>query len=118
MVWRRAWETPLAAGLGLTAHLVLMTFIPADWILTLEPGTTSAAFGAGFSIEQIFAALALMTVAVLVTIPVPITISRAWCCALCSAPFILFMSNSLSPGTATSRKKYAGTRFALPTQVG
>jgi multisubunit Na+/H+ antiporter MnhF subunit len=62
MVWRRAWATPLAAGLGLTAHLVLMTFIPADWVLTLEPGTTSAAFGMSFGIEQIFAALALAAV--------------------------------------------------------
>ncbi|HEY1504959.1 MAG TPA: hypothetical protein VGF92_11710 [Stellaceae bacterium] len=62
MVWQRAWETPLAAGLGLTAHLMLMTFIPADWVLTLEPGTTSAAFGMSFGIEQIFAALALAAV--------------------------------------------------------
>lgn len=58
LAWFGAWRRPLFAALGLVAHLVLTTFIPADWILTLSPGSTSAGFGLGFGIEQIGAALA------------------------------------------------------------
>jgi hypothetical protein len=57
--WGGIWRNPLFAGLGLVAHLILMTFIPADWVLTLRPGSTSAGFGFGFGIEQIGAALGL-----------------------------------------------------------
>ncbi|HWB51491.1 MAG TPA: hypothetical protein VG651_20440 [Stellaceae bacterium] len=57
LAWSGVWRRPLSAGLGLVAHLVLMTFIPADWVLTLRPGATSAGFGLGFGIEQIGAAL-------------------------------------------------------------
>lgn len=59
LAWSGVWRRPLSAGLGLVAHLILMTFIPADWVLTLYPGSTSAGFGLGFGIEQIGAALAL-----------------------------------------------------------
>lgn len=57
MAWRRTWTTPLGAGLGLTLHGVLLTFLPADWMLTLAPGSDSAGFGFGFGVEQILAAL-------------------------------------------------------------
>jgi hypothetical protein len=59
LAWGNVWRRPLPAGLGLVAHLILMTFIPADWVLTLRPGSTSAAFGFGFGIEQMGAALGL-----------------------------------------------------------
>jgi hypothetical protein len=58
MAWRNVWKTPLGAGLGLVAHGILLTFVPADWILTLRPGSSSAGVGLGFGIEQMFAALA------------------------------------------------------------
>ena len=58
LAWCGVWRSQLLAGLGLVAHLVLMTFIPAHWVLTLPPGSTSAGFGLGFGIEQIGAALA------------------------------------------------------------
>ena len=58
LAWSEAWRKPLTAGLGLTAHLILMSLLPGDWILTLPPGSTSAGFGLGFGIEQMFAALA------------------------------------------------------------
>jgi uncharacterized membrane protein YidH (DUF202 family) len=58
LAWGNAWAHPRVAALGLVVHLVLMTFIPADWILTIQPHTASAAFGLGFGIEQLFAALA------------------------------------------------------------
>jgi hypothetical protein len=57
LAWGGAWRRPLPAGLGLAAHLALSTFIPADLILTLAPGSVSAGFGMGFGIEQILAAL-------------------------------------------------------------
>jgi hypothetical protein len=59
LAWRGAWRGPLGSGLGLAVHLVLSTFIPADLILTLAPGSISAGFGMGFGIEQILAALGL-----------------------------------------------------------
>ena len=62
LAWCGVWRSQLLAGLGLVAHLVLMTFILADWVLTLPPGSTSAGFGLGFGIEQIGAALALTAV--------------------------------------------------------
>ena len=62
LAWCGVWRSQLLAGLGLVAHLVLMTFIPADWVLTLPPGSTSAGFGLGFGIEQIGAALAFVPV--------------------------------------------------------
>ncbi len=62
LAWCSAWRKELLAGLGLVAHLVLMTFIPADWVLTLPPGSTSAGFGFGYGIEQIGAALAFAAV--------------------------------------------------------
>lgn len=62
LAWCSAWRSELLAGLGLVAHLVLMTFIPADWVLTLPPGSTSAGFGLGFGVEQMGAALAFAAV--------------------------------------------------------
>jgi hypothetical protein len=62
LAWCGLWRSQLLAGFGLAAHLVLMTFIPADWVLTLPPGSTSAGFGLGFGIEQIGAALAFAAV--------------------------------------------------------
>ena len=58
MAWRNVWRTPLGAGLGLVVHGILLTFIPADWILTLRPISSSTGVGLGFGIEQMFAALA------------------------------------------------------------
>lgn len=60
IAWTGAWRRPLTAGLGLVGHLIVMTFIPADWVLTLEPGSVSAGFGLGFGIEQVLAALAFV----------------------------------------------------------
>ena len=65
LAWCGVWRSQLLAGLGLVAHLVLMTFIPADWVLTLPPGSTSAGLGLGFGIEQIGAALAFGAVVAL-----------------------------------------------------
>ena len=59
LAWCGVWRRSFFAGLGLVAHLILMTFIPADWLLTLGPGSTSAGFGLGFGIEQIGAALGM-----------------------------------------------------------
>jgi len=59
LAWTNAWQNQLFAALGLVAHLILMTFLPADWVLTIQPGSASAGFGLGFGIEQMFAALAL-----------------------------------------------------------
>src|SRR5262249_13692941 len=55
LVWTRAWRRPLWAALGFVGHFIAVPFIPADWVLTLAPGSTSAGFGLGFGIEQIFA---------------------------------------------------------------
>lgn len=56
LAWTAAWRRPLTAGLGLVAHLILVSLVLPDWVLTLEPGSTSAGFGFGFGIEQVFAA--------------------------------------------------------------
>lgn len=57
MVWYRLWTNQLWAGLALVVHGLLITFVPPDWVLTLRPISTSAGFGLGFGIEQMFAAL-------------------------------------------------------------
>lgn len=62
LAWTGAWRNQLFAALGITAHLIIITFLPADWILTLPPGSVSAGFGLGFGIEQLFAALAFAAV--------------------------------------------------------
>jgi hypothetical protein len=62
LAWMEAWRKQLFAAIGLVAHFILMTFLPADWILTIQPGSTSAGFGFGFGIEQMFAALAFAAV--------------------------------------------------------
>lgn len=58
--WGGIWRNQGTAGLGLVVHLVLVSIIPADWVLTLPPGSTSTGFGLGFGIEQMFAALAFV----------------------------------------------------------
>lgn len=60
MAWSRMWKSQLWGGVGLFIHGVLISLIPSDWILTLRPGSTSAAFGLGFGLEQFFAALAFV----------------------------------------------------------
>lgn len=62
MAWSAPWRNPVFAGVGLATHFILMMFLPADWVLTLAPGSVSAGFGMGFGIEQMFAALALVAV--------------------------------------------------------
>lgn len=64
LAWSGAWRRELSAGLGLIAHLILTSLIPADWVLTLRPGSVSAGFGLGFGIEQMGAALAFAAVMV------------------------------------------------------
>jgi hypothetical protein len=62
LAWTGAWRNQLFAALGLVAHFILMTFLPADWVLTIAPGSTSAGFGMGFGVEQMFAALGFVAV--------------------------------------------------------
>jgi len=62
LAWTGAWRNQLFAALGLVAHLLLMTFLPADWVMTIQPGSVSAGFGMGFGIEQMFAALGFVAV--------------------------------------------------------
>lgn len=62
LAWTDAWRKPLWGALGLVAHLILMTFLPADWVMTIRPGSVSAGFGLGFGIEQMFAALGFVAV--------------------------------------------------------
>jgi hypothetical protein len=62
LAWTNAWRNELFAALGLVAHLILLTFLPADWVLTIQPGTISAGFGLGFGIEQMFAAVAFTAI--------------------------------------------------------
>ncbi|MGV7034713.1 hypothetical protein [Methylobacterium symbioticum] len=52
----------LAAGLGLAFYGLTISLVPVDWILSLEPGFTASAFGAGIALHQILAALALAAV--------------------------------------------------------
>lgn len=58
LAWRSVWLRPLYSGLGLVVHMILVSLVPADWVMTIQPGSTSAGFGLGFGIEQIFASLA------------------------------------------------------------
>ncbi|KMO37040.1 hypothetical protein VQ02_14270 [Methylobacterium variabile] len=53
----------LVAGLGLAFYGLTISLVPVDWILSLEPRFTSSAFGAGFALHQLLAALALAAVA-------------------------------------------------------
>jgi hypothetical protein len=62
LAWGAAWRNNLFAAFGLAAHLIVISFLPADWVLTLAPGSVSAGFGLGFGIEQMFAALAFVAV--------------------------------------------------------
>jgi hypothetical protein len=62
LAWCNAWRSQLFAAVGLVVHLIVMTLIPADWVLSLRPGSTSAGFGLGFGIEQIAASLAFAAV--------------------------------------------------------
>jgi hypothetical protein len=55
--WGRVWRNQATAAMGLVVHLILVSIIPADWVLTLPPGSTSTGFGLGFGIEQMLAAL-------------------------------------------------------------
>jgi hypothetical protein len=57
LAWLNPWRRELLAAIALVVHLVLLSFIPADWVLTLKPQGISAGFGFGFGCEQIFAAL-------------------------------------------------------------
>ncbi|PIK73640.1 hypothetical protein CS379_07295, partial [Methylobacterium frigidaeris] len=56
-------RTRLVAGLGLAFYGLTISLVPVDWILSLEPRFTSSAFGAGFALHQILAALSLAAVA-------------------------------------------------------
>lgn len=58
LAWREVWKSQLWSGIALVIHGILITFVPADWILSLRPGSSSAGFGLGFGVEQMFAALA------------------------------------------------------------
>jgi hypothetical protein len=60
MAWSRMWKSQLWSAVGLFIHGVLVSLIPPDWVLTLRPFSTSAAFGFGFGIEQFLAALAFV----------------------------------------------------------
>jgi hypothetical protein len=62
LAWGAAWRSQGMAALGLVVHLTLMSLLPADWILTIAPGSVSAGFGLGFGIEQMFVALAVVAV--------------------------------------------------------
>jgi hypothetical protein len=62
MAWMDAWKRPLSAALGLVLHATLLSVVPADWVLTLPPGSESAGFGFGTGVEQVFAALAFAAV--------------------------------------------------------
>ena len=62
LAWTGAWRNQLFAALGLVAHFIVMTFLPADWVRTIVPGSASAGFGMGFGIEQMFAALGFAAV--------------------------------------------------------
>ncbi|MDB5413278.1 MAG: hypothetical protein JWR10_1613 [Rubritepida sp.] len=49
---------PLAGALGLAFHLVAVTLISVDWMLSLEPSFSSTAFGVATLLMQFVAALA------------------------------------------------------------
>jgi hypothetical protein len=58
LAWSGAWRNTVSAAVGSVIHLVLLSLIPPDWIMTLAPGGISAGFGFGFGCEQIFVAAA------------------------------------------------------------
>lgn len=62
LAWTQAWRNQLFAALGLIAQIILVSFLPADWVLTIQPGAKSAGFGLGFGIEQMFAAIAFAAI--------------------------------------------------------
>lgn len=62
LAWTEAWRRPLLGPLGLVAHIILVSLLPADWVLTIQPGAISAGFGLGFGIEQMFAAVAFTAI--------------------------------------------------------
>lgn len=62
LAWTEAWRRPLFGPLGLVAHIILVSLLPADWVLTIKPGAISAGFGLGFGIEQMFAAIAFTAI--------------------------------------------------------
>jgi hypothetical protein len=62
LAYRPAWRTRVSAAIGLVVLGIVATFLPADWILSTQSGTESAAFGFAFWIEQMFAALAFAAV--------------------------------------------------------
>jgi hypothetical protein len=55
--------TRLTAALGLAFHGIAISAIAVDWILSIDPGFASSAFGAGTAFQQLLLALAF-TVAV------------------------------------------------------
>lgn len=62
LAWIEAWRRPLLGPLGLVAHIVLVSLLLPDWVLTIQPGAISAGFGLGFGIEQMFAAIAFTAI--------------------------------------------------------
>jgi hypothetical protein len=59
----RLRSTPVRAAAALIVLAVITNIVPVDWIVSTLPGFHSSAFGFGFAIEQIFAALAFCAVA-------------------------------------------------------
>jgi hypothetical protein len=55
--WRTAWTRQISSAIGLVVVAAILSLLPVDWMLTLRPRSTSAAFGLGFAIEQLLAAL-------------------------------------------------------------
>ncbi len=51
---------PLAAALALVAHAVAVSVAGLDWVLSLDPGFVSTAFGAHFAVLQLALALAVV----------------------------------------------------------
>lgn len=60
--WRAAWRRQASAAVGLLVAAAVLDLLPVDWLLTLRPHATSAAFGWGFGVEQLLAALGLCAV--------------------------------------------------------
>lgn len=62
LAWRNVWKRQASCAIGLVVAAVILSLLPADWVLTLRPRATSAAFGLGFAIEQLLAALGFCAV--------------------------------------------------------
>ena len=68
MVWSAfAWtpslrNTPSRAAIVLIVLGLITNIIPVDWVVSAQPGFYSSAFGFGFSIEQMLAALAFCAI--------------------------------------------------------